>query len=188
MGLETAMARLENELRRLHEAVRDAGLTVIEDQPRRGDVALVDRFSYAVDDLTGWLEQALVAAREARQAAGAHPPELNRARRALTLCQQRLHQSWMRLGFDLLGYEPMQQLQEFGRQRRGGWSEWANGVLQGLQGCRQPLEQAAQALVECWEEIGERLAVTAISVQTTSIGQQILTRPGEEVANENRRV
>ena len=45
----------------------------------------------------------------------------------------------------------------------------------GIEQCRDPLDESSKALAACWEEIAERVGMTSITVQTTSIGQKIVS-------------
>jgi hypothetical protein len=50
-------------------------------------------------------------------------------------------------------------------------------VKQGIEQCREPLDLSTKALAGCWQEIAERVGSTSVSVQTTNIGQKIISRP-----------
>jgi hypothetical protein len=73
-----------------------------------------------------------------------------------------------------------------GSARRGEWLPWAASVKDGVEQCREPLEGVSKALAGCWQEIAERVGTTSISVQTSNIGQKIVTRAGaaEELVEE----
>jgi hypothetical protein len=86
MTLEAAFEDLCMLLEKLHEGFIGLRTTVVEDRPLDGDSVLVDVFGDAAEELLGWLDEALVAAGEGRQAA-TYPIDLERARRALTTCQ-----------------------------------------------------------------------------------------------------
>jgi hypothetical protein len=146
--------------------------TAVEDKPLEGDVVLVDVFGDAADDLRGWLEEAFAAAAEGQQAS-AHPVDLERARRSLTICQGRFNRISQRFSSDLVHYERMAELTRFGRTRGGEWRAWATGVKEALDSCRQPLFDTGETLFRCWQELAERAEITSISVQATNIGQQL---------------
>jgi hypothetical protein len=59
-------------------------------------------------------------------------------------------------------------------------------VKQGVEHCRQPLEDAGKALAECWQELAERVGMTSVSVRTKNIGQKIVAKASEpkEMAQE----
>jgi hypothetical protein len=69
-------------------------------------------------------------------------------------------------------------VQEDGKE----WWQWVNGVKDGLEWCRQPLYDVNQALFQCWQELTEGPGLVSVSVNASSMGQQIsLAResPGE---------
>ncbi len=171
MALEKTFRRLSEQLRKLNDALFALRLTVVEDKPLRGEVALVDDFENAVEDLVGWLEEARGAASEAERRVG-HPVDLERTRRALTTCQERFHRIEQGFSTDLVAYERLKDLAGLGSERRGEWQGWASIVRKGIEQCRQPLESTSKALSDCWQEIAERVGTTVVSVQATSIGQK----------------
>src|SRR5215212_6905178 len=88
MPLEKTFRQLAVQLRRFRERLRELEITVVEDRPPTRDAAIVDNFECAVDDLTGWVEEALERAEQAERAVG-HPPDVDAARHALVSCQER---------------------------------------------------------------------------------------------------
>jgi hypothetical protein len=99
--------------------------------------------------------------------------DIDRARHALTGCQEKFQRVEQAFSAKLVSYESMKDLTRFGRERRGEWRSWVAAVKQGIERCRPPLQGAAEALVDCWKEIAERVGMTSVSVCTTSIGQNI---------------
>ena len=71
----------------------------------------------------------------------------------------------------LASYDKLKELVRLGNERRT-WLPWASSTRQGIEQCREPLEQTSKALSACWQELAERLGMMNISVQATSIGQQ----------------
>ena len=171
MALEAACHRLHIELRALHDALVALRITSVEDKPLNDDAVLVDLFGDAADDLLGWVEGSLAAAAEAQQAA-TYPVNVQRAWRALSVCQEHFSQVQQRYTADLATYERIDELMHFGRQRGGEWDSWYRSVRLALEDCRQPLFAIGQAISVCWQEVGERLGMWAVTVQTTAIGQQ----------------
>ncbi len=172
MALASAFQRLSHQLRQLNEALVALRTTSREDKPLSDDVVLVDVFGDAADDLLGWVEGALQASRDAQQAVN-HPADLNQAWRALSACQQRFSQVQHRYHADLNSYERIAELTEFGQLRGGEWQAWATSVKAGLDDCRDPIERINEAIFACWQEIGERVGMHSVMVQTTNIGQQL---------------
>jgi len=100
MALEKAFHELSHQLRKLRDTFLGVRLTVVEDKPPRNEVVLVDRFGDAIEDALGWVEEELTASADGEQAVG-NAPDMYRARRALTACQEHLnrwrnssHVSW----------------------------------------------------------------------------------------------
>lgn len=171
MALEAIFRGLSKQLHRLHDALHALNVTV-GDQPENDAAALADGLDNAVLDLIGVLHQARKAALNARQAV-THPVDLDRARRALTICQERFHHIEQEFSADLISYEKLTELARLGSERGGEWLPWASSTKQGIAQCRQPLEAVSLALARCWQELAERLGTMNISVQATNVGQQI---------------
>lgn len=183
MALEKTFRESSAQFGRLRDRLQELEVTVVEDRPPANDAAIVDNFEDAVDDLRGWVEEALKAAETAEQAVE-HPMDIDRARRALTVCQERFQLIEKEFAANLVSYERMKDLNSFGSERRREWPSWVTSVKQGIEHCRQPIEDAGKALAECWQEIAERVGMTSVSVQTTSIGQKMVTELKDMARNE----
>ncbi|PYV31079.1 MAG: hypothetical protein DMG22_18240 [Acidobacteria bacterium] len=177
MPIERTFQDLSTQLRKLHDTFLALRLTVVEDKPLKGDAALVDQLEDSILDQMGLLDEGRKAAEGALKAVG-HPLDLSRARLALTICQERFHGIEQQFTADLVSYEKLKDLASLGA-RGGEWRMWANSVKQGIEQCRQPLDDASKALAACWQEIAERVGMTSISVQATNIGQKIVTEAAE---------
>jgi hypothetical protein len=81
------------------------------------------------------------------------------------------HQIARRFASELVSYERLADLSGLGRERRGEWLAWTGSVKQAIEDCRYPLDQAADALFACWQEIAERAGTSSVSVRTTNVGQ-----------------
>jgi hypothetical protein len=181
MPLEKTFRELAVQLRRFRERVRELEITVVEDRPSTRDAAIVDNFECAVDDLTGWVAEALDQAEEAERAIG-HPLDVGAARHALASCQERYQRMERVFSTHLVSYERVNDLTSFGSERRGEWPSWVTSVKQGIDHCRHPLEEAGKALADCWQEIAEHAGMTSVSVRNTNIGQKI----GSDVVDRKR--
>jgi hypothetical protein len=146
-------------------------LVTLGDTPVGHESALADGVEGRVLDLAGKLQEARKAAGLARKAVG-DPVQLDQARRALTICQKLFHQLEQQFASDLVSYETLRELARLGSEQRA-WLPWSSAVKQGIEQCRQPLQQTSTALASCWEELAERLGTMNISVQATNVGQQI---------------
>ena len=72
-------------------------------------------------------------------------------------------------------YEKLKDLATLGSERRGEWLPWSNSVKEGIEQCREPLDGVSNALAACWQEIAERVGMTSVTVQSTNIGQKIVS-------------
>jgi hypothetical protein len=178
VALEAIFRELHSQLKKLQDNLLALRLTVAEDKPLRGEVALVDQFEDSIMDAMGLLDGCLNASRSAQKAVG-HPLDLDRARRALITCQERFHRAERRFSDELVSYEKLRDLASVSEKRGREWASWAASVKHGLEQCRQPLDLASKALVACWQEIAEHVGTTNVSVQATNIGQQITTTAAE---------
>jgi hypothetical protein len=171
MALEATFRQLSVSLHKLHDALNALHVTV-GDKPPDDEAALADGLENAVLDLMGTLHEARKSSMEARRAVGA-PVDLDRARRALMVCQKCFHRMEQTFAAELVSYERLSELARLGRARRREWLPWAGSTKAGIEQCREPLELTSKALAGCWEELAERLGTTNISMQATNVGQQI---------------
>jgi hypothetical protein len=172
MAIEAAFLHLVAKFDAMRDALHSLGLTVIEDQPRRDQVLLVERLGNLVEDLRGWAEEGLVSAVEAREAV-AHPPDLHRACRGLGAANERFILLEYRFLDEAVTYDLIDGLMRSSRQRGREWLSWSRSVVQALDASRAPLRALDEAFLAAWQELGERQGARSMSVQTTNIGQQI---------------
>ncbi len=183
MALEATFHHLSADLLKLREALLELHLTVAEDRPLKGASAFVERFSDAIEDMRGLVEDARLAAAEGGQAVG-RPVDLDRARRALATAHEKCNRLARQYALDLVSYQRVDQLTRLGRERGGEWQAWASSVKEGLERCRQPLDNVNEAFFQCWQEIAERVGMNSVSVQATNIGQQIVAPESERAIQE----
>jgi hypothetical protein len=183
MGLEKTFREFSTRLRKLGDRIDELRLAVVVDTPpAKNDAVIVDNLEYAVEDMRGWLQETLRGARTAERAVG-HPVDLEKARHALGICQERFRRIEQVYSSNLVSYERMKDLTSFGSERRGEWPSWVTSVKQGIEYCRQPLDDVRNQLAECWQEIAERVGMTSVSVRTTNIGQKVVSRAAEEAGH-----
>ena len=170
MILEAAFDKLCSDLRKLRGILHDCNVNV-EDKPESESVRLVDDVSDEITELFGLSEESLSAAENARRTAG---PQFdpNQMRRSLASSQKQFHNLSRNLCSNLLSYERISQLVQFGREHRI-WRGWVDSVRQGLETCRPGVEAVEEAYFQCWQEIAERVTTSPVSLHTTNIGQQI---------------
>jgi hypothetical protein len=172
MALEKSFQEQSRQIRRTRDRFLEVLLTLREDCP--GELAIADHFADAVEDLRGRIEEALEAAVEGERNVG-HPIDLEGARRALQQCQEKFDTVDHQFFSDVASYEQLDELNNMGRNRDSEWAAWAEAVRQGIDHCRQQIEQARSAMKVCWQEIAERVGTTNVSISTTNIGQKIVT-------------
>ena len=172
MPIEATFQNLVNKFGAAREAFESLRLTAIEDRPLRDEVLLVERLGNAVDDMQGWLEEAVAAAADAQKAVR-HPLDGYRAREALALANERFIRLEYKFFSEGVSYEGISELMRFGRRGGREWLGWTGSVIQALDQCRAPLRELDEALLLGWQELSERLGASALSLQTTNIGQQI---------------
>jgi hypothetical protein len=169
VALEATFRGLSFCMNHIHDALNEIQVT-LGDKPPDDEAALADGLETTVLDMMGTLHEARRTAFNARKALS-HPPDLDRARRALSLCQDRFHRIEKQFASELVSYEKLKELARLGNERRM-WLPWASTVKQGIEQCRQPLEQTSKALAACWQELVEHSGTTSISV--TNTGQRIV--------------
>ena len=167
MALEKTFRELSLSFHKLEDALNALHATS-GDTPNDVSV-LADRLEETLLDLKGTLYGARRAAVQARKAVNA-PTDLDRARRALTRCQERFHRVEQVFASELSSYERLTDFARLGNERRA-WQPWVEIVKVGIEQCREPMEQASRAIAACWGELAERLGMLNISVQAT--GQKI---------------
>jgi hypothetical protein len=167
MALAAAFHDLVVRLRHVAECLQAVQVTVAEDVPASPETVLADQFGNSTLDIRGLLAEAIGAAEEAES----QVRDIDRCRCALANCQLGFHQIVRRFASELVSYERLADLSGLGRERRGEWLAWTGSVKQAIEECRHPLDQAADALFECWQEIAERAGMTSVSVRTTNVGQ-----------------
>lgn len=180
MAVETTFQDLAARLGALREAVQSLQITVVEDRPLSGGVLLVERLGNAADDLRGWVEESLVAVGEAL-AAVRNPFDEYKARTALANANRLFLRVEYKFLSEEMSCEQLHELMKFGRRRGREWLGWSGSVIQALTQCRGLMHEVDDALLLAWQDLSERLGSAGMSVQTTSIGQQITAAPVGDV-------
>jgi hypothetical protein len=177
VALEATFRELQVGLHKLHDALNTLQVG-FGDKPLNDEAALADGLENAVLDAMGVLQEARKAALNARAAVGP-PVDLDRAWRALTICQDRFHSIEKQFSENLVSYEKLRELARLGSERGGEWLAWAASTKQSIEECRLPLEEVSRTVSRCWQEIAEHAGGTSISVRTSNVGQRIVTNPLE---------
>jgi hypothetical protein len=180
VSLGPVLQDLLSHLVRLRDEVEAFRVTLVEDKPERGDVALVDRFSDAADDLGGWLEEAVAGAGEARRASIGRSLDLDRLRQSVADCQERFNRSRSRL-WEIASYDHVSELVRLGNDLGREGRAWVDSVRAALDSCRKSMEDVSDSLFLSWQELVERASISSVNVQATNIGQQISVPESKEV-------
>jgi hypothetical protein len=177
VALEATFRELSASLSRLGTVLDDLQVN-LGDTPPGASSSLADRVETGVTDL---VEKSHLAARAALLAQKAldQPAEMDRVRRGLATCQQRLEESIAKLDTEQLAPENLRDLARLAKERPE-WQPWAQAARQGMEQCRSHLEGTSRALLACWPELAERLGKMNISVRATNVGQQITVPRGVE--------
>jgi hypothetical protein len=170
MALRKTFGELAVRFNELCGAV-DALQRAASDHPTEPAVTLARIFGDGADDVDGFLVEARAAAAAADAAIGP-PVDLDRMRIALVEAEVQYLHAAERLE-RLTGCEQVMELdnavRELGREGR----DWALGVRDAVEQCREQSHDIVPALFACFEELTERATASAVSVQTTNIGQQV---------------
>ncbi|MFN8453543.1 MAG: hypothetical protein U0401_02550 [Anaerolineae bacterium] len=170
MALEATFQELPLKLRELQTTLKYLEV-FIGDKPHRHKFA--EDLGEEVVDLWSRIDQAIEAANEAL-AAVQHPPDLGRARQALTLCQEQVNVVSRKFSTKVRSDHQMTELTRLGSRLQGEWPGWVKSIKQSLNQCQPPLHDVNETLARCWQELAEHAGLTSISVQATNIGQQIM--------------
>ena len=169
MPLEATFRNLTDCLHNVNDVMKSLHVTM--EEPEHGEAAVVDDLRDITLELTGKVHGAQRAAETALRSLG-EPANMDHARRSLVGCQERFHRIEQSFASDVTSYKTISELARVsGRSKQ--WAAWANSATQAIDDCRQPLDQASEALAACWQELAERLGMTNISMQATNVGQQI---------------
>jgi hypothetical protein len=179
VALEATFRELSTCLQRLHDALNALEIT-LGDKPPNDEAAVADGVETVVLDLMGALHEARQAALKARQATG-RPLDLDLARRALMLCQDRFHRIEQEFAANLASYEQMRELLRLGSERRM-WQPWSSTVRKEIEECQPRIHETSRALAACWQELVEQSGKTSISIRTENLGQKILTKGTRQAA------
>src|SRR5271163_134922 len=132
MALEAAFADLTAQLNGLHGLLEGLSLTTGVDRSERESPMLVDSMHDTVVELQDWLKNALAEAVKAERAVGPRM-DLNRARRQLTASQEAFQKLAEAISVNMLPYERVAELLQFGEENGSQWSKWANTVWEWLE-------------------------------------------------------
>jgi hypothetical protein len=170
--LQKSFRKLRDVLQELQDLFEALSTTIEEDRPRRKDVVVASSLGDTVLAVRGLLEESCLAADAACTAVGA-PGDLHQARRALITCQEQFHRFASDVARELASCERIADLSSVASERGRDWANWVKVVRQSLEQGQALIEDGREALFLCWQDLSERLGMTALSIRTTNIGQQL---------------
>ena len=176
MALEITFRELFTQLNDL-KATLDPLRCLLPEDPHNVEVVFVQHLRESVESVNGWLDHCLEHLQTAQNALG--HANLNRPRRALTLCQTSFDEAERTFAAELLSFDKLREITRLGARHRDTsrlrdiWRTWSHNMMKDLDVCRYELGLTRKALTACWQELAEHAAQTSISVRTTNIGQKI---------------
>lgn len=184
MGIEQALSVLTSRFEELRDGLDGLRVTVVEDVPKKPEIALVDQRANTVDDLVGWAEEGLTRA-VAMSALVAPSTDWDGIRRELSRSQKCFDELWRRFTTGLACYERMAEVTSVGRREGGEWQGWVKIIRQWVGQSQEAMYNLHGALIGCWEEMAGRSTGLAINVR----GAEGSAPTGASVsASERRRV
>ena len=179
MTLATTFAELQEQLETLRELLSDLDITLVEDKPLNDMSAPEGQFYDAALGARGYLEEALAAAREGREAADARY-DLQSVQRWLVACHEQFDLFLDGFSSGLFSADRIRTLDRSRRGRGREWRAWMGVVIDTLGRCQTQVNHVTKSLILCSQEIADRSGTVSMSVQATNIGQQITTPEGGE--------
>ena len=169
MTLGTAFQELAAKWQRLAEELEQGLLWQVTETKPAEEHALATHYVDGATDLVAAAREGLAAARAAVEGV----VSLGQVGQAQLRCQERYNALGDLFHSRLASCARLRRLRRFGREKGGAWRDWAAHVGRALGRCRRPLDELNRALFGCWQEVTDRLGLTAVSVQATNIGQQL---------------
>jgi hypothetical protein len=172
MALEKTFGMLCERIERLETPLNELVKLTGEFGPKRRVVHLVPSFYDQIIEVDALRAETLAAAMEATRSAG-RPLDLQAVRRALTECHEAFNKLLKKFWQEVMSFGQVEELAELGRERGSQWSKWTTTIQAWIKDCVDGFLQVNEMLVICWQEMTERLGIATVSVQNTTIGQQI---------------
>ncbi len=175
MTLEAVFKDLSKKWQTLHDQLVDDLLWSVTETKPDEDHTLANYYMDGTTDLISEVKRALGETKKVAEG----QPNLAQASQVLMCCQECYHYLTKRLLAEFLSYQRIKKLMRFGKERGNGWRDWAAQMRNALDRCRQPLEDVNQSLFHCWQEVADRVGMTSVSVQASSVGQHIALQDRE---------
>jgi hypothetical protein len=165
MALDRAFQDLCDRLRALEAGLEELSSAVLHSKPAEGRAPagankehyLADLLWEMVAEMQGRQKEASTAATEAR---------------LLKASQEAVNLVGRQYSSEIVSYERVNDLMTL-RTEHPEWAGWVEAQLTHLSGLGKQIGDTNEAFLFCWQEIAERVGMTSVSVQTTTVGQQI---------------
>jgi len=185
MSLELAFELLSKRLESLRDEVEELRFNAADffppthpgannnsDEHKQRAPSPVETLGENAEAVKGDLHEALAAF--AKALAAMRPPrDLQHAQAALIDVSRYLNDAVDRFRKDIMQPTTLQLLSEMASELSGEWPEWLQQIKSITYTTRDKFLEVWRALCQCWEELADKLSSSAVSVQTTNIGQQI---------------
>lgn len=188
MSMDRAVQELNTGLERLHSQVSNHLLWVIlhgrpdpdgqvrsapepDSQPTGlADHYLVGRLEDRVTEALDRIEQACLLSNDSL----ASDLGLAAASAELVRLQESLNNLLMFGLAEMFDHEHIAELREFGSEHGDAWEDWTENVIIEMDRCQAALLDTCQALLPCWQELAERMALSSLYIQTSSAHQPVM--------------
>lgn len=154
MTVMTSLTSLVVHLKKVREEFAGLRTMVVEDKPIKDDVALTGIMGDALDDLVGWMDEALTALSEMVDRL-VYPLNPGLIQQILVQAISLFDQVLRRFFSELAAFKPQIELLRLGKQHGYEWLTWARAVRKRLELCYQPIFDANLAFSACWQELNE---------------------------------
>src|SRR5262249_44120223 len=153
-----------------HAVMLDLSVALSEDQPLERAPA-AQRWADNAEDLRGLLHECLEASGVAAKALGPSP-DFYTMRSALSVCQGKFNKLVAGWIGELTKFEQVEDLVTLGRKHGPEWSAWTGVVRIGLESCHRPIEEAAMAMLTCWQELCDWVGGLSVTVNSSGVARQ----------------
>ena len=123
--------------------------------------------------LKATLHEAFVALEKGSGTRSGRRADLHQAQAALIDVNRYLEDAVDRFRNEVTGPASRQVLAQMAGDLGGEWPQWLAQINSIIATIRDKSLETWRALCQCWEELADKLSSSAVSVQTTNIGQQI---------------
>jgi hypothetical protein len=185
MKLKKVFQALMGELGQLEKPLDELIKLTGDYGPQKGAVHLIPKLYDHMVELDALRVETTEAAMQALKTID-HPVDLEATREALTACQKAFNALVKTFWQNVMSFEQIQDLVALGRDRGNAgeqWLKWTSTFQSWVTDLLDCFPGVNETLSLSWQELTDRLARNSVSVQATTIGQQI-TVPEEKETRE----